>query len=147
MGAGLILSVFGTGSEMKDPPHHQTKVKFPHILKDGELNSIIVDFEAFREVSPAAYEKFLQNVDKFAGIVQLILSFSGEKKGDKVFDAGWSISAHHYSENVRESISAIEFSILDSMKEKFARNKKELIEWIDNTLYNVNMHTETIVTS
>ena len=150
MGATILYQfISGGGSSARSDSsdlQEQQELKYKHILEDGEINPIIDDLNAFREVSPSAYEKLLQSLDKFCGMSQLIQSFSSNKKRNgETFDPGWSITAHHHGESVRESLSAIEFSILDSMKEDFAEKKKEVIQFLDNTLYNINMHTQTIL--
>lgn len=148
LGASILMALVHRSAGEDPQRKKQSEPKYRNILDDGELNTIVDDFDMFREVSPNAYEKFLQSADKFAGICQIILSFPGEqnRKGE-TFDPGWSITAHHHSESMRESLSAIEFSISDSMKEKFTELKKQIVEYIDNSLYNINMHTQTIVSS
>ena len=124
----------------------RANVKYRNILEDSELNVIVDDLTAFREVSPPAFEKLLQELDKFAAISALIQSFSSQtnRNGDE-FDAGWSVTAHYHGDSVTESMLALEYSITDSMKDNFAEKKKELQQYVDNTLYNINMHTQTIM--
>ena len=145
MGVTLVYELMNRNATGGDETGKKT-LKYRNILEDSELNVIVDDLNSFRDVSPPAFEKLLQDLDKFSGIVTLILSFSSPKKRNgEEFDAGWSITATHHNESVRESLSALEFSVSDSMTADFAEKKKELIQYLDNSLYNVNMHTQTIL--
>lgn len=157
LGAGVGMGVAiayefairGSALSSSHTLHNDTeekKIKYEHILKDSELNAIVDDFDPFRIVSPNAYEKLLESLDRLAAISSLIESFSSKvKKDGQEFDAGWTITAHHRAENVREALAALEYSISESMQDDFLAKKKEMLSYLDNTLYNLNMHTQTLL--
>ncbi len=149
VGMGVTIAVElmkGTVVQDDSPPALEKTKQYANVWEDPDLSPIMEDFAAFRETSPEAFEKLLQDLDKFSGTVALVLSFSKPtKRNGEKFSEGWAISAHHHAEGVRDGISAIEFSILDSMRETFAEKKKEMLTYLENGLFNVNQHTQVIM--
>ena len=150
VGIGIAVAVHTVkgASHPDDEEEHPDlgEGSYPYISTDGELLSVVHSLSTFRFHDEQTFDKILFNLNRMCSLNVLALTCKSTR--EKHFEMSWPVTAHYYSESVRDQIKAFKFAVQnsDAVGEKQMEEQIiELEEWIANCNYNISQHVQYLM--
>ena len=115
------------------------KEMYPDLYAESEVYWLVECLKEFRSQLPESFDNLMLGLDRFCALRVLVHTAPKDE-----FSAGWTLTAHHHVEGIRDSLSELEVVISSpALLVEFQERRNEIEGWITNELHNISMQVQT----